>query len=294
VAERRAFVFEHRVRRRDGVWRQFAIRAIPALNEGGTIREWVGVHTDVTEQREAEAALAELNRHLEERVRAEVAAREDAQARAAHAQHMQALGQLAAGVAHEFNNLLQAVQGAVRLVESRATDPAFVRKFAGIALRSSERGSAITYRLLSFAQRSSFRPERIEPAAMLDAIRDVLAHTLGGKVAVRVDLQPALPAVTVDKADLQTALVNLATNARDAMPDGGTIVLAAMADTIDAASSRPATLKPGRYVRLIVSDEGTGMDPVTLARAAEPFLGSAPFRPRVPQPMFLPRRSWPA
>ncbi|CAH2605918.1 Histidine kinase (plasmid) [Rhodovastum atsumiense] len=277
VAERRTFVFEHRVRRHDGVWRRFAIRAIPALREDGTIREWVGVHTDVTEQREAEAALAELNRHLEERVRAEVAARESAQERAKHAQHMQALGQIAGGVAHEFNNLLQAVQGAVRLVESRAADPASVRKFAGIALKSSERGSNITYRLLSFAQRSSFCPEQIEPAAMLDAIRDVLAHTLGGRVAVRLELQPLLPAVTADKADLQTALVNLAANARDAMPDGGALTLAAVTDTVEAEWSRPTPLKPGRYIRFVVSDGGTGMDEATLARAAEPFFTTKPF-----------------
>ncbi|CAH2603726.1 Histidine kinase [Rhodovastum atsumiense] len=261
---------------RDGRHLTVAIRAALRRGPDGHPREILVAMTDVTAQRQAEAEIAVLNRHLEERVHAEVAARVNAQARAAHAQHMQALGQIAGGVAHEFNNLLQAVQGGARLIEKRAADPAGVRKFAGVVLKSSERGAVITERLLSFARRSSFRPERIEPAAMLDALRDVLAHTLGGQVATRIELQPVLPAVTADRADLQTALINLATNARDAMPEGGTLTLAATADRVEAETSRPAALRPGRYVRFAVSDEGIGMDAETLARASEPFFTTKP------------------
>jgi len=232
--------------------------------------------TDVTAQRQAEQDLAELNRNLEARVREAVKEREDAQERAKHAQHMQALGQIAGGVAHEFNNILQAVQGGVQVIENRAADPASVRKFARIVMKSSERGSVITNRLLSFARRSAFRTEPIAPAAMLDAIRDVLEHTLGGQVAVRVQLRPNLPDVIADKGELEAALVNLATNARDAMPGGGTLTLEARLETVEAAGIHPAALKPGRFVRLIVRDHGTGMDPVILARAAEPFFTTKP------------------
>jgi len=232
--------------------------------------------TDVTAQRHAEAALAELNRHLEERVREAVREREAAQERAKRAQHMQALGQIAGGVAHEFNNILQAVQGGATLIKSRAADPASVRKFADIVLQSSGRGAVITDRLLAFAGRGSFHAETIESAAMLDAMRDILAHTLGGHIAVRVDLQPMLPAVTADRGGLETALVNLATNARDAMAEGGILSLAARQETVEAGVPHPAALRPGRYVRFVVSDNGTGMDQETLGRAAEPFFTTKP------------------
>ncbi|WP_456313406.1 PAS domain-containing protein [Rhodovastum atsumiense] len=276
VAGRRAFVFEHRLRCHDGSWRHFAVRAIPVPDDGGGVREWVGVHTDITEQREAETALAELNRHLEERVREEIAAREAAQQGAKHARHMQALGQIAGGVAHEFNNILQAVQGAANLIEKRAADPVSVRKFARIVIGSSERGSTITYRLLAFARRSRVHPERIDPASMLDALREILTHTLGGQVIVRVELEPMLPAVIVDRKELETALINLATNARDAMPKGGTLTLSAVAETVGTAGIHPAALRPGRYARLEVHDDGAGMEPETLARAAEPFFTTKP------------------
>ena len=271
LAGRRPYVFEHRVRRHDGTWRRFAVRAIPVRREDGTIVEWVGVHTDVTEQREAEAELAALNRMLEQRVRAEVAAREDAQARAAHAQRMQALGQLAGGIAHDFNNILQAVQSGAALIEHRAADPASVKKFARTLIAAAERGAAITRRLLAFARRGDLRAERIDPAGLLDSLRDVLAQTLGSPITVRVETGSQLPAVMADRGQLETVLVNLATNARDAMPGGGTLTLAAAAEEVPAAPGHPAGLQPGEYVRLAVTDTGTGMDRTTLDHALEPF-----------------------
>jgi CheY-like chemotaxis protein len=112
---------------------------------------------------------------------------------------------------------------------------------------------------------------------MLDAMRDILAHTLGGNIAVRVDIQPMLPAVTADRGGLETVLVNLAANARDAMPQGGTITLAARQDTVRAGVfHHQAARGPGRYVCLVVSDNGTGMSPETLARAADPFFTTKP------------------
>jgi PAS domain S-box-containing protein len=278
VAEPKPFIFEHQVRRHDGIWRRFAIRAIPVLRDDGTILEWVGVHTDVTEQRKAEAELADLNRMLEERVRKEVAAREEAQARAVHAQRMQALGQLAGGIAHDFNNILQAVQGGAGLIEKRATDPANVRRFARTMAEAAERGAAITRRLLAFARRGDLRAERIDPRGLLDGLRDVLTQTLGSPITVRVEGdRSGLAAVMADRGQLETVLVNLATNARDAMPDGGTLTLAvAVEEEVVAARVHPAGLKPGQYVRLAVKDTGTGMDRTTLERALEPFFTTKP------------------
>jgi PAS domain S-box-containing protein len=276
VAGRRPFVFEHRVRRHDGAWRRFSIRAVPVLHQDGTVREWVGVHTDITEQREAEAELADLNRKLEERVREEMAAREDAQTRAAHAQRMQALGQLAGGIAHDFNNILQAVQSGGALIEKRAADAASVRRFARTVVSAAERGAAITRRLLSFARRGDLRAERIDPAGLLDGLRDVLAQTLGSPINVCVEGGTGLAAVMADRGQLETVLVNLATNARDAMPDGGTLTLAAATEEVTAAGVSPIGLKPGQYVRLAVADTGTGMDRTTLERAMEPFFTTKP------------------
>jgi signal transduction histidine kinase len=230
----------------------------------------------VTAQRRAEAALADLNRHLEERVRAEVAAREQAQERAKYAQHILALGQIAAGVAHEFNNILQAVVGSAELIETRAAEPGLVKKFARIVLDSSERGSTITGRLLAFARRSRFLIERIDPAAMLYALGEDLARTLGDGVTVRIEVEPGLPALMADGGQLETALLNLAANACDAMPNGGLLTFAATAETVEGEGCHRALLDPGRYVRLAVSDNGTGMDAEALARAAEPFFTTKP------------------
>jgi PAS domain S-box-containing protein len=243
-----------------------------------------GILIDVTMRRQAEAALAQsearlrdLNRTLEERVREEVSAREDAQARAAHAQRMQALGQLAGGIAHDFNNVLQTVQGAVTLIAKRAADPASVKKFAAAVLGAVERGASITRRLLAFARRGELRAERIDLAGLLDGLRDVLAQTLGSPITVRINNDgTSLPAVIADRGQLETVLVNLATNARDAMPGGGTLTFAAVAEEFTAGLTHPAGLEPGQYVRLSVTDTGIGMDQATLVRAMEPFFTTKP------------------
>jgi len=256
---------------RDGRELTIATRAVLRRDRDGRPHEILTALTDVTAQRRAEAELAELNRYLEEKVREEVAAREDAQARAAHAQRMQALGQLAGGIAHDFNNILQAVQSGAALIEHRAADPANVKNFARTLIAAAERGAAITRRLLAFARRGDLRAERIDPAGLLDGLRDVLAQTLGSPITVRVETGSQLPAVMADRGQLETVLVNLATNARDAMPGGGTLTLAAAAEEVPAAPGHPAGLQPGEYVRLAVTDTGTGMDRTTLDHALEPF-----------------------
>ncbi len=256
--------------------RVFRSAKAPLRMEDGTILGVVAVSSDITPLKDVEAKLRTLTVELEARVRTEVAAREDAQARAAHAQRMQALGQLAGGIAHDFNNILQAVQGAAGLIERRADNPASVRRFARSVAEAAERGAAVTRRLLSFARRGDLRAERIDPAGLLDGLRDVLAQTLGTPIAVRVKGAAGLPSVMADRRQLETVLVNLATNARDAMEEGGTLTLAVAAEEIAADRDDPAGLKPGRYVRLAVTDTGTGMDPATLNRAQEPFFTTKP------------------
>ena len=178
----------------------------------------VCTYSDITERKANEVALAE------------------AQARAAHAERMQALGQLAGGIAHDFNNILQAVQGAASLIDRRAAgDPDITRRFARMILEATGRGASITRRLLSFARRGELRAEAVEPEALLQDLRDILSHTLGAAITVTVDSAGILPAVLADKGQLETALVNLATNARDAMPKGGTLRFVAAAEIVTQA-----------------------------------------------------------
>ena len=223
----------------------------------------VRTFTDITQNKQNEEALAA------------------ARTRAVHAERMQVLGQLAGGIAHDFNNILQAVQGSASLIAKRAGDTDAIRRFTRMILDATERGTSITGRLLAFARRGELRAQPVDPAALLPGLRDVLAHTLGSRITVELELGESLPPLLADKGQLETVLVNLATNARDAMPDGGVLTLAATLEVVDAASRRAGDpqhpdLQPGRYVRIAVADTGTGMDEPTLARALEPFFSTKP------------------
>ena len=212
-----------------------------------------------------------INAGLEQRVRDEMAAREAAQQRAAHAERMHALGQIAGGIAHDFNNVLQAVTGGATLIERRPEDRDRVLRNVRMVLDAARRGAAITSRLLAFSRRGDLRAETVDAAALLIDMAEVLTHTLGGSVVCMVDVPPGLPPLLADRGQLETVLVNLATNARDAMPSGGTLTLAAEREVVPAGPPHPFGLAPGAYVRIVVSDTGTGMDATVLARVTEPF-----------------------
>jgi len=244
----------------------------------------------LAEREVAAARLAALNASLETRVaqrtgelrtaydRLEQQAREreETEARLAQAQRIEALGQLAGGIAHDFNNVLQAVTSGLSLIHSRSADAAAVKRFAGMAADAAERGASITGRLLTFARRGALRAEPISPLPLLDGLRELLAHTLGVGIEMRIAADPDLPTLLADKGQLETVLVNLAVNARDAMPEGGTLMLAAASEAVPDAGAHPAGLASGGYLRLSVSDTGAGMSAATLARASEPFFTTKP------------------
>jgi signal transduction histidine kinase/CheY-like chemotaxis protein len=232
-----------------------------------------------------EARVAQRTRELtlaNERLRIEVAERRNAEAALRQAQKMEAVGQLAGGIAHDFNNVLQAVLGGVGLIRRRAGDPPAVERLAGMVEDAARRGQSVTRRLLAFARRGELRAEALEIGELLGGMREVLAATLGAAVRVEAEAPPGLPPVLADRGQLETVLVNLATNARDAMPRGGTLTLSAAPERVgpapaDAAGRRPPGPRaPGDYVRLVVADTGEGMDAATLARAAEPFFTTKP------------------
>ncbi len=262
------FEIEYRIFSPSGV-RWLIGRAHIFSDSAGRAVRMIGIDMDITDRRTLEDELRDLTKTLETRVQQEVAARQTAQARAAHGERLQALGQLAGGVAHDFNNVLQAVSGAMRLIERRSNDPAAVRRLAQLAGEAANRGSSITRRLLAFGRRGDLRPEPIDAATLLADLQAILAHTLGGGIQINVLPEAKLGPMLVDKSQLETSLINLATNARDAMPSGGILTLAAASEL--AAAGHPAGLPPGRYIRLSIIDIGTGMDPATLARASEPF-----------------------
>nr|WP_294560243.1 PAS domain-containing protein [uncultured Rhodopila sp.] len=252
--------------------RVFRSAKSPLRLEDGTVIGIVGVSSDITRLKDAEAELRVFSAGLEHRVREEVAAREAAQMRAAHAERMQALGQLAGGIAHDFNNVLQAVAGAMALIERRPDDQPAIRRLTRLAGEATERGAAITRRLLAFGRRGDLRAEAIDAAVLLPDLREILAHTLGASIDVQVRVESGLQPFVADKSQLETSLINLAANARDAMPRGGTIVLSAACETVSRPTpGHPGGIDPGRYVRLTIEDTGTGMDAATLARATEPF-----------------------
>jgi len=197
--------------------------------------------------------------------------REHTEARLFQSQRLEALGQLTGGVAHDFNNLLTVVSGNLQMLEERLDDP-FSQKLAKAAMRATGRGADLTRKLLAFSRRQTLQPRAIDVAQLLDSLAEVLRRTLGARIDVRTACDPALPHAKADPGMLDTALLNLAVNARDAMPDGGRLTLEAHHTALDADyASRHAEVVPGEYVEIAVSDNGSGMPPEVLARAFEPF-----------------------
>lgn len=190
--------------------------------------------------------------------------------RLAHSQQLEAIGQLTGGIAHDFNNLLTVMSGSLQLLELEYPASAGASELIASALRSVGRGAELTSKLLAFARRQRLNPQAVDVTAMLAELERMLARTLGESVRIQVECEAALPAVWADPVQLDTALVNLAINARDAMPRGGELTLAARALTLP--DDEPASeLPPGRYLLISVADTGHGMTPDTLARAIEPF-----------------------
>jgi signal transduction histidine kinase/ActR/RegA family two-component response regulator len=189
-----------------------------------------------------------------------------------HTQRTEALGRLAGGVAHDFNNVLQAVLGGAKSIKRRSAD-AGIQRLAGMVVDAAERGASVTRRLLTLARRGELRTEPVQLTDVLAGLHEVLTHTLGAEIEVRIKAAHPLPPILTDKWQLETVLVNLSVNARDAMAPrgGGTLTLSAREESILSNAAPEHGPKPGTYIRISVQDTGLGMDTATLARATEPF-----------------------
>ena len=268
----------------DGTVHWIDARARMTRDAHGLPQRLVGLSSDITERKQAETALQELNDRLERRVRertsqlqhandelvSQIAQRERSEEQLRHLQKLESIGELTGSVAHDFNNLLTAVIGNLELLRKRLPrDPAVERLLDG-ALQGAQRGEALTQRLLAFARRQLLEPRPVDLAGLVRGMTDLLRRSIGPAVEMEFDLPEALPAVQVDANQIELALLNLAINARDAMPEGGKLAIRldrrATEDTPDLAA--------GDYVCLTVADTGTGMDADTIKRAIEPFFST--------------------
>lgn len=259
---------EMRYRRHDGAYRWYLTRAEPLRNESGRITAWFGTSTDIHDRVMAEAALRDLNTSLEARVSREVSEREKAQAALLQVQKMEAIGQLTGGVAHDFNNLLQALSGCLNMVGRRVKDPA-VDRLLDAGHQAVDRGSKLTKQLMAFARRQALRPEPVDVRDALLGMSELLARALRADIALDIDLEPDIWVIEVDPTQLEMAVLNLVVNARDAMPNGGSLRIRAHNRAV-ASGNGPEGLT-GEFVEIDVTDDGSGMSPEILARAFEPF-----------------------
>ena len=283
-----------------GEVRYVRIQGIVVHGPDGAPERVIGVFADETEReraeaalRDSEAALRRANETLEARVAGRTAeltqavdalhaeARDRAKAEDAlrQSQKMEAVGQLTGGIAHDFNNMLQAIGGGLdmmqrRVEQGRATDAA---GYVAGAQRTVARAAALTHRLLAFARRQALQPRPVAPDELVRGMAELIGRTAGPGVAVRLDLDDGTWPVLCDPNQLENVLLNLAINARDAMPDGGTLAIGTSNVRLSGADvAGQDGAAPGDYVAVAVRDTGTGMDEATRARAFEPFFTTKP------------------
>ena len=286
------FQQEHRIRARDGRFRWFLMRGEPVRDAVGRIIEWFGSATDIDEQKRKQEALIDINTMLERRVGARTAEQRSAldaleaqtteRSRAEDAlrqsQKMEAIGQLTGGIAHDFNNLLTGIIGslellAMRLSQGRIQD---LDRYVATARGTADRAAALTQRLLSFARRQTLDPRAIPANRQVAEMEELIRRTVGPSISVTTVLAIDLGAILCDPNQLGNALLNLCINARDAMPDGGSLTVETANILLDGQTARHHGMAPGPYVTVAVTDTGTGMAPEVVARAFDPFFTTKP------------------
>ena len=277
------YAAEYRIVWPDGSLHWAEIRARLVRDRTSANARLVGVCSDITDRKTNEQALRRLNETLEQRVTertsellaahatalSEIEQRQRAEEQLRQAQKMEAIGQLTGGVAHDFNNLLMAVLSNLELLSKHVLDDPKTARLIGGALQGARRGAALTQRLLAFARRQDLN---VEPTNLVDLLRgmtDLIERSIGSHIELRIELPDTLPLALVDANQIELAVLNLVLNARDAMPDGGTLRIKA-----DQTESAGSEIPNGRYVRLVVADTGQGMDAETLNKATEPFFST--------------------
>jgi PAS domain S-box-containing protein len=287
------YEIEYRFRDRTGRYHWFLGRAVPIHDDRGRIERWLGTCTDISDIVEAremlgrardeqERIVAERTAELGEanaRLRAEIEERGRAEEQLRRAHRMEAVGQLTGGLAHDFNNLLTVMIGNVEAIQRRLGNDgdATIRRYAEFAMQGGRRAAALTQRLLAFARGQPLEPTVVDANKLLSTMSELLLRTVGEKVSLKTVFADGLWFAEVDPNQLESALLNLAANARDAMRDGGTLTIETANIELDRKSAaHAAEVPPGQYVMLSVSDTGVGMSEETLGRAFEPFFTTKP------------------
>jgi PAS domain S-box-containing protein len=237
-----------------------------------------GTCVDITARKHAEKALYELNETLESRVAGEVAERTRMEQTLHQAQKMEAVGQLTGGIAHDFNNLLTGVIGSLELMQRRHRAGRSIddERYINAAVTSAHRAAALTQRLLAFSRRQTLDLKPIEVNQLVASLEDLLHRTTRENIRITTHLAAGLPLVSMDANQLESALINLAINARDAMPDGGTIAITTASVQVTPAEGQALQIPEGDYVMLDVTDTGVGMTQDVLTKVFEPFYTTKP------------------
>ncbi|WP_421999239.1 PAS domain S-box protein [Reyranella sp.] len=269
---------QFRLRRHDGAWRWHIARAVAMKGPDGTVTRWIGTNTDIQDQQEVSAALVDINAVLEQRVEERTVQLQVAEEALRQAQKMEAVGQLTGGLAHDFNNILQGITGALERVQHRIAmgRPEEADRFLKAALDSANRAAALTHRLLAFSRRQTLDPRPLDANRLIAGMEELVQRTMGPDIAVEVVGAAGLWTVRADGSQLESALLNLCINARDAMPDGGKLTIETANKWLDDRTARERDLPPGQYVSLCVTDTGTGMTPDVIERAFDPFFTTKP------------------
>lgn len=223
---------------------------------------------DVLERRVDERT-AQLQ-HAHDELVAQIAERERTESKLRQMQKIESIGQLTGGVAHDFNNLLTAVIGNLELLRKRVPASLASEQLIDGAMQGAQRGAALTQRLLAFARHQALEPKPVDLVELVRGMGSLLRRSTGPAVEIHFDLPNGLSAAHIDANQVELALLNLVVNSRDAMPDGGRVAISL--DEVETGAVRD--LGAGRYLRLSVSDSGTGMDAMTLQRAVEPFFST--------------------
>ncbi len=280
-----AYAHQYRTLRANGQYHWLEANGRVEHAPDGTPLSFPGVLIDVEERRklaeERDRALTELRRlndTLEQRVAARTADLMHAEEALRQAQKMEAVGQLTGGLAHDFNNMLTAVTGGLELLRHRVAAGEYDKldRYMTMALTGAQRAAALTQRLLAFSRRQTLAPVAVDLDTLVGSMTEIIARTLGPSIDLRVKAMPELWPVLADAPQLESALLNLCINARDAMPDGGKLTIESGNKTLGGRAAAALELPEGDYVTMCVTDTGTGMPPEIIARAFDPFFTTKP------------------
>ncbi|WP_122269356.1 hybrid sensor histidine kinase/response regulator [Pseudomonas savastanoi] len=269
---------EEQVNLPDGSAATWLSTKAPLLDENGEVIGLIGSSVDVTARKKAEEAVRELNQTLEQRIEQAVFEREQIEDALRHSQKMDAVGQLTGGIAHDFNNLLAGISGSLELITKRLAQGRVgdVDRYVSVAQGAVRRAASLTHRLLAFSRRQNLSPRVTNVNVLIQDMEELIARTVGPEIDIKVvahdDLWPAL----IDHAQLESSLLNLCLNARDAMPSGGRIVIETANASIEECTDPDHGIPAGEHLSIRVTDTGIGMSPDTVAKAFEPFFTTKP------------------